>query len=879
MDLAACTAMGENNQCTSYVDLPQEEVTFRTPDDIKSIKWLTGAITAGLDWQYEAGAPIIRGFFPWSSMTEVGEKLTIENYNFEKTYLSDIPVVRTAEGVLGGRGDVYPPEFKPGSKWIKYPETEDNETNLSVEWDPASGAKAKENHVLLVNNMNDINQGATARVDASTGTSSNYVLSLKIKSSTAESQKVPISMRSDNQGPVTSVFGVYTLTPGWQDILSQPIRGVGSENTYVDIFVSEGSREPFYIDELEIKPVLEVQSGQYLERSCRLYPKDDSLTCEYYDDNGIYNKGWYGYCLERDSQNQNVCISWWPVDLLYGESNLFGDEEQAGYTGREPLYYCLETQGRVPYDNSDPGGVNQGAWCLDTPLDDTHCEWDVEDAIAATPYNFAVCYWGGDCDANQTEHINLFERYAAYSPLVATDPNYHLWEDEFYYAHADDLYNFANSWLREWDWYGSEMRGAFSKTYNNGGTVIISRAVFNGRIAWRMQWRGSDTMDASMVFQCVNPDGTNKNCTIDDRGRLIGYVIWGDDTSGDEVEGASWGLQIFRRDVCTQVVEVAQTGGEDMAWADRLNTSGYNPEGLNYSLLDTDVSPYGGTVTRDTDPEDWNSPLLAEVPNTYDYTTSPYQTRSGSPYACIGDCIEKTCSGGPNEGNNCRNYSDCVDATSTLPDGVCTGVGICSLANQGCDADTDCPPDEKCIGGSGSQKGSQAVLNWPNNTNPYYAEQRLRRLFAQSYGIWQWQNWDSEYVFKPLSDDPLGTVATDRWGPPNKRCPNDIRPKEDLGTNADYCGIPPKIRNIKLGDGSSNIAKIGPDGGKVRLSFNIIANREQQPIKTIYIDWGDGEVNQIPYDARAKDDHANPHVYTHAYDSCIADDCRINYIR
>ncbi|MFH1228303.1 MAG: hypothetical protein V1701_10440 [Planctomycetota bacterium] len=571
---------------------------------------------------------------------------------------------------------------------------------------------------------------------------------------------------------------------------------------------------------------------------------------------------------------------------------MFGDEEQAGYTGREPLYYCLETQGRAPYDNLDPGGKNQGAWCLETSPGGTHCKSDTYWAIFATNYNFAVCNWGGACDAAnvcvwgfpcdpaENPFITLFGQTMAYSSLVATDPNYHLWEDEIYYAHADDLYNFANSWLWEWDWYGSEMHEAFSKTE---GGVTISREVSGGRIAWRMRWTGGDTMDASMVFECINPDGTNKNCTINDRGRLAGYAIWGDDKTGDpeedSVEGASWSLTIHRRDVCTKVVEVAETGGENMAWADRLNTSGYSPEGLNYSLLDTDVSPYGGTVTRDTDPEDWNMPLLAEVPDTYNFNASTnYQARSGSPYACIGNCTKKTCSGGPNSSQHCRNYSDCVEASS-LPDGVCTGVGSCSQTDLGCDADMDCPADEKCIGGSGSQRGAQLVLSWPNNTNSFYAEQRLRRLFAQSYGLWQWQGWDNEYAFRPLSDDSLVGVNDDRWGPPNLRCPNDIRPAEDMTLNTDYCGIPPKIRNIKLGDGTSNIAKIGPDGGKVKLSFNIIANREQQPITTIYIDWGDGEVKQLPYDAKAKDDPANPHTYTHAYKSCISDDCRLNYVR
>ena len=64
------------------------------------------------------------------------------------------------------------------------------------------------------------------------------------------------------------------------------------------------------------------------------------MSCEYYDDSGKYQKGWYGYCLEYDRApgDPNACLLWWPVDKVKGD----GIEEGAGYSDRFPLYYCAE---------------------------------------------------------------------------------------------------------------------------------------------------------------------------------------------------------------------------------------------------------------------------------------------------------------------------------------------------------------------------------------------------------------------------------------------------------------------------------------------------------------------------------------------------------
>ncbi len=62
--------------------------------------------------------------------------------------------------------------------------------------------------------------------------------------------------------------------------------------------------------------------------------------------------GWQGYCYEYDYEtldpNGNpVCLSWWPVDVPVGVTNIFDNHPSAGFVSSQPLYYCLDAQSNL----------------------------------------------------------------------------------------------------------------------------------------------------------------------------------------------------------------------------------------------------------------------------------------------------------------------------------------------------------------------------------------------------------------------------------------------------------------------------------------------------------------------------------------------------
>ena len=108
----------------------------------------------------------------------------------------------------------------------------------------------------------------------------------------------------------------------------------------VILTASDGSKGDYYFDDVKIRPVLESAnygSGKwYTPQSCRLYPKNDSMSCAYNDDSGMRYKGWYGYCLEYDRYpgDPAVCLLWWSVppetnrvSEWCGDGKVNGEEE------------------------------------------------------------------------------------------------------------------------------------------------------------------------------------------------------------------------------------------------------------------------------------------------------------------------------------------------------------------------------------------------------------------------------------------------------------------------------------------------------------------------------------------------------------------------
>ena len=77
--------------------------------------------------------------------------------------------------------------------------------------------------------------------------------------------------------------------------------------------------------------------------------------------------GWDGYCLEKDSTiqlngttdpNDRPCLTWLPVDHLYGATDLYAKDYSAGYENNDNTYYCAEPS--VAWDVQTSGSYSTG---------------------------------------------------------------------------------------------------------------------------------------------------------------------------------------------------------------------------------------------------------------------------------------------------------------------------------------------------------------------------------------------------------------------------------------------------------------------------------------------------------------------------------------
>jgi hypothetical protein len=99
-----------------------------------------------------------------------------------------------------------------------------------------------------------------------------------------------------------------------------------------------------YFDDLKIEPALTYRSeggqSQFMQSVCRLFPRGDSLSCDYFDNTGLRRKGWLGYCLQYDPRNAQQCLLWYPIDKVAGDEF----EEGASLSIDKDLYYCVEAE-------------------------------------------------------------------------------------------------------------------------------------------------------------------------------------------------------------------------------------------------------------------------------------------------------------------------------------------------------------------------------------------------------------------------------------------------------------------------------------------------------------------------------------------------------
>ncbi len=826
-----CVAEGLAPNC---VDFTPANVTYTAPDDVQSIRYLTGAINAGLEW---TTGPSLRveGSFPWYFMPQEGSIVPISNSHFEER---ETITTFTADGTKKTTTSY---TTKPWSAFGA--KGSDNAEPTVLVTSEESGNQNNPNHVLKIDPtdagpscVGGTNDGAACNNDAdcvgggdcvaftsgaqapqnpfATLSTAKYVLSFRAKSASPDGQTI-VARLYRNDG-TTFLLKRAELTSGWQTFTTEePITNVGGGEARLQFVRSEGSADPFYIDDIAFNTALGVRASgkniEFVPRSCRLYPREDSLLCEYRDESGVRYKGWYGYCLERDSRYADRCLSWWPVDIIGGETDVFGtfgSEVAAGYQNRQPLFYCLEAKG---VSGGDEVTYRYGS------------EFDPSCALPGSASREGNVRYGetsmlgyfrsssGDC--NNIGGINTYN--CSGNALIAACNDKALWgecqgnnsgKSEYPVAQADkyDKSSISKIMVREirashGDWNFSPL----VLDESNNWTASMSNAANEFRI----------------------------QAFFDENQVLEKYVLYGCDGTGND-GGFAAVVEFYLREMCTKVVKVVDGDGRNRAWANRVSVgSAYQTLYSNYRFTD-DLSPFGGAVPGSSDPSDWSDLLYVEAPRTNETFTFPYQTRAGLPLACNGDCSNRVCiGGGVKDGLLCRTAEDCRDTNGTQ--GVCSGVGTCSQTLKSCVGNRDgsgacknrlggtmpdeyccsaANPDDYCIGGAVTGAGNQVFAGNQGNKceksgawcycgagdcadpdlnpdgdalcgtyiegdtceigNPDFQTtalgiNALKRLFAQSYGFWVWNPTTGRYVEQVASED-------DTEGPANITPPTNI---------------------------------------------------------------------------------------------------------
>jgi hypothetical protein len=182
-----------------------------------------------------------------------------------------------------------------------------------------------------------------------------FFLTFYINTLNFQGKKVSVSVLNNNleriSGDSRSFIGAGQ---NWQlgFIGIDPSRVTGQVRVKIEAVKEDGEIDneatgDIYIDDIKLTPHLKINDQPwYIRPICRLYPKKDALSCDYYEESGLRQKGWLGYCLEYDQHpgSEDNCILWYPIDKAKGDEFLDADDSEVSL-GYYPLYYCAEMLG------------------------------------------------------------------------------------------------------------------------------------------------------------------------------------------------------------------------------------------------------------------------------------------------------------------------------------------------------------------------------------------------------------------------------------------------------------------------------------------------------------------------------------------------------
>ncbi len=310
--------------------------------------------------------------------------------------------------------------------------------------------------------------------------------------------------------------------------------------------------------------------------------------------------------------------------------------------------------------------------------------------------------------------------------------------------------------------------------------------------------------------------------------------------------GQKIGITDFRL-TCNKFVQTVDPAGDNKAWVERVGTdSVYSGTTSNFFVDDSNVlyagSPYQlSAYGRDNADVIFGAASFADGFNLLDqheriplrnrYSAGNEQPLAGRPYGCDNG-----------SGSGCGLIGYCANDNKVF----CL-VGYNNTCNSG-----TCHP----LWNQASPLSSVSPENY---------KKILSKLFLKSYNGYNFSGtaYQASSTLVSYNDYTSGT------GTPPFSTSNCVRSGEGLGS---FCPVYPILTRINLYYGDSSIPfKSDPvssqsfeikQKGIYRLEFNSQVDPEQQPLKNIEINWGDGHIQTITGQGQHPTD---PHVFYHYY--------------
>lgn len=658
---------------------------------------------------------------------------------------------------------------------------------------------------------------------------------------------------------------------------------------------------------------------QYVAQTCRAFAREDSPACNYVDADAVQYQGWKGYCAETDPDNPNSCITWYPLDVVSGDTSALGPRQPAGYFGRQPLYYCAESNGAYIVDNYTPTKrrftlEDHG---LTVKIFHEPAYYDYDDACQEFDDKQGT-FFGGEY------HYNLFDclKSSTAVPHFSQDTDFlsRRKSEELIVLNKSDIKEIffkVHDYIYEGTLHDNErvfpgigallyMNGTDTgnvpiKTYNEPAedgydTYWRSKEVDlgNGKTRWELRYffdvSNRALSHTASVLDAWSSDWIESGCVegsgheeawariyidFDENGKVTAFQSLSCNEPTDS-SGALAEVWVTLNELCEEIVQVADPIAGNKAWAQRVNEgSSYAVPDYNYTRSgqltgdsatgNFDVTPFGSVLGLAGTPDTWGSErITVQSQETTPASEKRDQVRAGLPYSS-GTQAEsyaspRQCFGGVNSGDACLVDADCKESTdpalfSPYPSGLCVGINICDTRDLSGNA-VACDANGNCPAGECIGPGGAERGGQFNDI----ANDHLKLLFAKPLGFWQWNG----TKFDSSPDLDLED-ATKLWVDDYNTMSQCTRARSD----DDYCGIPPVVTNVLVNGakGTGQTVEI-ENNESVNVGFTVEIDPQQRPMTHYYIDWkGDGTAIDPPYSwyALEKSDINNPHQHSHVY--------------